>query len=153
MNKTKRGITVSTLSIAIAIMLILVSVSSVAGIRAIKTAAYEEFTSKIVRLSDDVNIYVKKNGVLPVKNEIVSRAGMNSELQALLTNNGDENNMLYVIDLTKLTTESINMGEGTTEDLDVFLVAENTYNVYYLKGFEYKGVRYYGFSGKDINTL
>lgn len=153
MNKMKRGITVSTLSVAIAIMLILVSVSSVAGIRAIKTAAYEEFTSKIVRLADDVNLYVKKNGSLPVKNEIVSRAGMNADLKALLVNNGDENNMLYVIDLSKLTTESINMGEGTTENLDVFLVAENTYNVYYLKGFEYKGERYYGFKGTDISDL
>ena len=149
----KRGITVSTLSIAIAIMLILVSISSVAGIRAIKTATYEEFTSKMVRLSDDVNIYVKKNGVLPVKNEIVSRAGMNTELQALIENNGDADNMLYVLDLSKLTTESINMGEGTTENLDVFLVAENTYNVYYLKGFEYQGERYYGFSGTDISGL
>ncbi len=91
--------------------------------------------------------------MLPVTNEIVSRAGMNSDLQALLTNNGDENNILYVIDLSKLTTESINMGEGTTENLDVFLVAENTYNVYYLKGFEYKGVRYYGFSGTNIDEL
>lgn len=153
MNKMKRGITVSTLSIAITIMLILVSISSVAGIRAIKTAAYEEFTSKMVRLADDVNIYVKKNGELPVKNEIVSRAGMNSELQTLLKNNGDENNMLYVIDLNKLTTESINIGEGTTENLDVFLVAENTYNVYYLKGYEYQGTRYYGFKGTDISTL
>lgn len=153
MNKMKRGVTVSTLSVAIAIMLILVSVSSVAGIRAIKTAAYEEFTSKMVRLSDDVNIYVKKNGSMPVKNEIVSRAGMNSTLTALLTNNGDANNTLYVIDLSKLTTESINMGEGTTENLDVFLVAENTLNVYYLKGFEYKGERYYGFRGTDMSEL
>ena len=153
MNKMKRGVTVSTLSIAIAIMLILVSVSSVAGIRAIKTAAYEEFTSKMLRLLDDVNIYVKKNGNLPVKNEIVSRAGMNSTLVALLTNNGDANNTLYVIDLDKLTTESINMGEGTTENLDVFLVAENTLNVYYLKGFEYKGERYYGFKGTDMSGM
>lgn len=153
MSKMKRGITVSTLSIAIVIMLILVSVSSVAGIRAIKTASYEEFTSKMLRLSDDVNIYVKKNGTLPVKNEIVSQAGMNTVLKELITNNGDANNTLYVLDLTKLTTESINMGEGNTENLDVFLVAENTNNVYYLKGFEYKGVRYYGFSGKNINGV
>ena len=153
MNRMKRGITVSTLSIAIVIMLILVSVSTVAGIRAIKTASYEEFTSKMLRLSDDVNIYVKKNGTLPVKNEIVSQAGMNTVLKELIANNGDTNNTLYVLDLNKLTTESINMGEGNTENLDVFLVAENTNNVYYLKGFEYKGVRYYGFSGTDISEI
>ncbi len=153
MSKMKRGITVSTLSIAIVIMLILVSVSTVAGVRAIKTASYEEFTSKMLRLSDDINIYVKKNGTLPVKNEIVSQAGMNTVLKELITNNGDANNTLYVLDLNKLTTESINMGEGNTENLDVFLVAENTNNVYYLKGFEYKGVRYYGFRGTDINDI
>lgn len=150
MLKMKKGITISTLSVAIVIMLILVSVSSVAGIRAIRTAAYEEFTSKMVRLADDVNLYVKKNGELPVKNEIVSRAGMNEELTALLKNNGDENNMLYVLDLAKLTSVSINMGNGTTENLDVFLVADNTYNVYYLKGYEYKGIKYYGFKGTNL---
>ncbi len=153
MSKMKRGITVSTLSIAIVIMLILVSVSTVAGIRAIKTAAYEEFTSKMLRLADDVNIYVKKNGTLPIKNEIVSQAGMNTTLKELIANNGDANNTLYVVDLNKLTTESINIGEGNTENLDVFLVAENTNNVYYLKGFEYKGVRYYGFRGTNVNEI
>lgn len=153
MCKKKRGITVSTLSIAITIMLILVSISSVAGIRAIKTASYEEFTSKMVRLSNDVNIYVKKNGNLPIKNEIVSRSGMSEALKTLITNNGDENNMLYVIDLSKLTTENLNIGEGTTENLDVFLVAENTNNVYYLKGFEYQGERYYGFKGTNVSGI
>jgi hypothetical protein len=126
-------------------MLILVSVSTIAGIRAIKTATYEEFTSKMVRISDDVNLYVKEHNELPVKNEIVSFAGMDSKLKELIINNGDENNMLYVLDITKLKSESINMGEGTTENLDVFLVAENTNNIYYLRGFNYKGEKYYGF--------
>ena len=142
----KKGITVSSLSIAVTIMLILVSVSTISGIRAIKTATYEEFTSKMLRISDDVNLYVKEHNELPVKNEIISLAGMDINLKNLIINNGDENNMLYVLDITKLDSESINMGEGTTENLDVFLVAENTNNVYYLKGFNYKGVKYYGFN-------
>ena len=134
----KKGITVSTLSIAVVIMLILVSTSSVAGIRAINTATYEEFKSKLSRIADDVNIYVKSNGTLPVKNEIVSQAGMNDKLKTLLVKNGDGSNRLYVLDLEKLSTESINLGRGTTENMDVFLVAENSNNVYYLKGYNYR---------------
>ena len=33
---------------------------------------------------------------------------------------------------------------GTTEDQDIFVVAENTNNVYYIKGFKYKGKTYFG---------
>ena len=149
----KKGITVSTLSIAVVIMLILVSTSSVAGIRAINTATYEEFKSKLSRIADDVNIYVKSNGTLPVKNEIVSQAGMNDKLKTLLVKNGDGSNRLYVLDLEKLSTESINLGRGTTENMDVFLVAENSNNVYYLKGYNYRGEKFYGFEGIDATDL
>jgi len=139
----KKGITISTLTIAVTVMIILISVSTVAGISSIRTANYEEFLSKLNRISNDVNLYMNKNDELPITNEIVAKEGLSEELRELITNNGDENNDLYVLDMDKLKTETIDIGYGTTENMDVFLVAKNTNNIYYLKGHRYKGVSYY----------
>lgn len=147
----KRGITISTLTITVIIMLILVSVSTVVGMNSIRTASYEEFLSKLTRVSNDVNYYIKKNNSLPTTNEVVAKEGLDEELRNLIINNGDEGNELFVVDMKKLNTESVNIGYGTTENLDVFLVAENTNNVYYLKGYTYKGEKTYGY--KSISTL
>lgn len=140
----KRGITVSTLTITVIIMLILVSISTVVGIRSIKTASYEEFLSKISRVSDDVNQYFLENKKLPVTDEIIAKEGLSNELKLEISNNQDDYNNLYVIDMNKLRSENVKIGFGSVNDLDVFIVSENTNNVYYLKGFEYKGNTYYG---------
>lgn len=139
----KRGITVSTLTITVIIMLILVSISTVVGIRSIKTASYEEFLSKISRVSDDVNQYFLENKKLPVTDEIIAKEGLSNELKLEISNNQDDYNNLYVIDMNKLRSENVKIGFGSVNDLDVFIVSENTNNVYYLKGFEYKGNTYY----------
>lgn len=140
----KRGITVSVLVITVVLMFILVTTATVIGARAIQTAAYEEFLSKMSRVSDDVNKYVVDNGNLPTTSEIIAKEGLPNGLISEINNNNDSNNNLFVIDMTKLRTESVNIGQGSIEDMDVFIVAENTYNVYYLKGIDYRGVTYYG---------
>lgn len=143
----KKGITVSSLVIAITIMLILVSTATVVGVRSIKTASYEEFISEILRVSDDVNDYYLRNDGLPISDtqiEIISKAGLSASLKKEILSNGDEYNNLYVVDMNKLKSESVKIGYGTISNLDVFLVAENSNNVYYYKGIVYKGVTYHG---------
>ena len=140
----KKGITVSILVITIVIMFSLVTTATVIGTRSIQTASYEEFLSKVVRVSNDVNKYVVDNEQLPTTSEIIAKEGLPDGLKAELNNNNDATNNLFVIDMTKLRTESVNIGKGTVADMDVFVVAENTNNVYYLKGIEYRGTMYYG---------
>ena len=91
-------------------------------------------------------MYVTKNDTLPITNEIVAKEGLATELNQLITNNGDANNDLYVINLELLNTETVNIGYGNTENMDVFVVAKNTNNIYYLKGYKYKNTIYYGIS-------
>lgn len=43
-----------------------------------------------------------------------------------------------------LEDATIKRGQGTVMDKNVFVVAENTNNVYYIKGFKYKGKVYFG---------
>ena len=140
----KKGITVSILTITVTLMIILVSTASVIGTKAIQTASYEEFLSKVTRVSNSVNKYYVDNKALPTTHEIVAKEGLPLSLKAEIANNNDENNNLFVIDMSKLRVESVNIGNGTISDMDVFVVAENTNNVYYLKGVEYKGYTYYG---------
>ena len=141
----KKGITATVLAITVAVMSILVTTATVVGTKAIQTAAYEEFMSKIVRVMNDVNEYVLKYNELPTKTEIVAKEGLSYNLLNTVKEQGDAYNTLYVIDMNKLGTESVNIGHGTVEDLDVFLVAENTNNVYYLKGIKYREKEYYSF--------
>ena len=140
----KRGITVSVLVITVVLMFILVTTSTVVGIRSIQTASYEEFTSKMIRVSNDVNKYVVDNKALPTTQEIISKEGLSDALKAELNENNDATNNLFVIDMKKLRTESVNIGKGSVADMDIFVVAENTNNVYYLKGIEYRGQIYHG---------
>lgn len=140
----KKGVTLTVLAATVVIMFILIGVSSAIGISSIKTAAYEEFMSKVKRVSDYVNEYYLENEELPIGTEIVSKEGLEDSLKAEINRNNDNNNNLYVVDMSRINTESVNIGKGTVSDLDVFLVAENTHNVYYLKGISYKGKTYHG---------
>ena len=139
----KKGITISILAITIVIMFIIVGTTSAIGINSIKTAEYEEYTSKLLRVSDYVNEYYLKNGTLPIKHEIISKEGLPESLRSVIISNNDTNNNLYVVDMEKINVESVNLGRGSIQNLDVFVVAENTHNLYYLKGIRYKGNTYY----------
>ena len=140
----KKGITISILVVTIVLMFIIVTTATVVGTRTIQTAAYEEFLSKVERVSNDVNKYIIGNDELPTTMEIVAKEGLPTALVTEINRNNDSSNNLFVIDMTKLKTESVNIGKGTVQDMDVFIVAENTNNVYYLKGIEYRGTTYYG---------
>lgn len=139
----KKGLSLSTVVIAISIMLILVSSVSVIGSSAITSANFEEYKSNIDRVSDEVNIYVTDNGTLPVTNEVIAINSLGQDFLNQVKENGDLANKFYLVDISKLNDYNIKKGRGSVENKDVFLVTENTNNVYYLKGFKYRGKVYF----------
>ena len=145
----KKGITVSILAITVMVMFVLATTATVIGTSAIQTVAYEEFLSKITRVSNAVNKYVVDNDTLPTTSEIIAKEGLPIKLLTEIANNNDSSNNLFVVDMSRLRVESVNIGSGTVADMDVFVVAENTNNVYYLKGIEYKGNSYHGIQYKN----
>lgn len=146
----KRGITVSILVVTIIIMFTLITTTTIVGVKAIQTASHEEFLSKIQRVSNDVNKYFIDNENLPTTSEIIAKEGLPDSLKAEINKNNDAANNLFVIDISKIRTESVNIGKGSVEDMDVFIVAENTNNVYYLKGINYKGITYHGLVVQEV---
>ena len=143
MNK-KSGISLVIVATAVIIMLTLISVASVIGSNAITSANFDEYISNIRRVADDVNEYYIENKTLPVINEIVTASSISDEFKGEVTLNGDLNNKLFVIDVSLLKDSTIKNGTGTVQNQDVYLVAEDTNNVYYMKGFNYKSKTYYG---------
>ena len=139
----KKGITMSVVLVAIVIMMLIISAATVVGTNAVSTANFEEFKSIISRVSDDINEYYVKNNELPVKNEIVATASLPQDMQSILSKNGDLDDKLYVVDMSKINDATLKKGRGTIESQDVFLVSETKQNVYYLKGYKYKSVVYY----------
>ena len=145
MNK-KRGVTTAVIVLAVVIMFIILTTATVVGSRNINTVNYEEYMSQLNRVANSVNSYVIENEELPVRDtfEVVAKAGLTEDLKNELTENGDLNNNLYVIDMNKLDVNNVSKGKGTAQDRDVFLVAENSNNIYYYKGYSFRGTVYYG---------
>lgn len=144
MNK-KRGVTTSVIVLAVVIMFIILTTATIVGSRNIQTVNYEEYMSQLNRVADSTNAYILENEELPVTSyEIVAKAGLTEDLTNELKENGDTNNNLYVIDMSKLDVNNVGRGNGTVQDRDVFLIAENTNNIYYYKGYSFRGTVYYG---------
>lgn len=139
----KKGVSLVTVIIAVSVMMILISSVSVVGSNAISSANFEEYKSTIERVSNEVNIYINENKSLPVTNEFVAINSLGDDFVAEVKEKNDLSNKFYVVDVSKLSDYNIEKGKGSISDKDVFLVAENTNNVYYLKGFKYRGEIYF----------
>lgn len=139
----KSGVTLSVVVIAVVLMVITISSASIIGTRAISTANFEEYKSELDRVSNNVNEYYLSNKKLPVTNEIIDINTVDTGLKNAIITNGDDNDTMYVVDMSAIADSSIENGKGTVESKDVYLVSSKNQNVYYLKGFKYNGTVYY----------
>lgn len=140
----KKGALTITLQVTVVVMLIVSTTAAVVGIRSINSANFEDYMSKVKQVADATLEYTMKNGTLPVTGETITPTGLDSELVTELKLNGDDSSKLFVIDMSKLDV-SVSIGKGTTKNGDVFVVSDATQNIYYLKGREYKGIKYFGY--------
>ena len=141
----KKGVSMMTVLIAVSVMMILISSVSVIGSSAISSANFEEYKSKVERVADEINIYINENGTLPITNQSVSINSLGEDFLEAAKEKNYLSNKFYVVDVSKLNDYSIDNGKGNLNNKDVFLIAENSNNVYYLKGFKYKGKVYFNY--------
>lgn len=139
----KKGVSLVTAIIAVSIMMILVSSVCVIGSSAISSANFEEYKSQIERVADEINIYINEKDILPVTNQNVSIDSLGQDFLNEVKEKNDLSNKFYIVDVSKLADYSIEKGKGDLSNKDIFLLAENTNNVYYLKGFKYRGKVYF----------
>lgn len=139
----KKGISMMMLVVSVSVMMILVTSASVIGINSVNTANFEEYKSVLSRVSDDVNYYYIENDKLPIKSsdegvEVIDALSVSTEFYNQVVENGDNNDILYIVDIDKLEDNTINFNEN-----DVFVVASYSQNVYSLNGFKYKSKIYH----------
>lgn len=144
--KNKSGITMTMLIISIAIMVLLMTSSVIIGTGYITDAKYDDFKTMVSEVSNSVNAYLLENGTLPFtsSNQSILYNNYSSDFAKEVEEKGDAKNKLYIVDIAKLGNFTIKNGKGEKGATDIFVVAENTNNVYYLKGYKYKGKMYYG---------
>ncbi|MEG2348557.1 MAG: hypothetical protein RSB67_02785 [Clostridia bacterium] len=139
----KKGVTLIIAVVAISVMSVLISAAAVVGSSSITSANFDEYVSQLNRVSDDVNQYYIENGKLPVTGEIVALESLGNYFINTVVEKGDDTEKLLVVDMARISDSTIKRGRSTIMSMDVFVVTENTHNIYYLKGFKYKSQLYF----------
>lgn len=141
--KIKNGISLIVLAITIIIMVILTGVIIVSIQNVIRETEKNEFVIELQTIEDKVQEYYLLVGSLPAKygtnynmnNLIYLLLGTDkqSSLRNEINLNKDNNNDFLVIDMTLLELQTSERGKAVNST-DIFVVATNSLNVYYLDG-------------------
>lgn len=143
--KSKKGITLVTLSIAIIIMLIITSTLIFNISTGTKVKALNDMYHDIEKLKDKVDIYYSKYRSIPVVKTKYEN------IENIVSINPNDNNEYYVIDLEALENLKLTYGKGyatykamALQSLtDLYIMNERSHSIYYVKGIELDNNRYY----------
>lgn len=150
--KSNKGITMIVLSIAIITLAILTSMVAYYSIDSVEIKKLNNMYNDIEQLGEKVSIYFYENEKIPTLVEYPNVATTLAEQRGSL--DGDK---YYVLDLTKLKNIELNYGKDfetikenyTANDFDVqnyqdvYVINEESHNVYYIKGINVEEKVYY----------
>lgn len=143
----KQGVTMITLSLAVAIMAILTAAVIVNIDNIVPNARKSKIAEEFELIEDKVKEYYLTYGNYPVLNDMtftksqliaLNTNGKSGNLSASITANGDDNAIFFVVDLEKIRVTTYNYGKNITQD-DVYVVSDLTGNLYYPKGISANG--------------
>lgn len=161
--KSKKGVSLVVLIITLIVMVIIVTVT-ISGIEnVLKEAQKSEFVTELETIKDKAEEWYFLTGTLPIETGTEYTASqlkakvLDSQSKTLLTNeiskNGDLNNNFFVVDLALMDIQTNERGKKQNQT-DIFVIAENTLNIYYLGGAEiYKIVRFSVVDLVDENNI
>ena len=144
----KRGISLISLAVSIAIIIVLASVVSVSLTYSISNAKKMAFANEIYNIQNLVTEYIEREESMPTTQEALQVTPSDTtQFQAETFNDGKVN--LTVIDLQELGIKNTNYGNKQLGDdapqkaKDVYAMSESTGKVYYIQGVEISGKKYY----------
>lgn len=152
----KKGISLIILVITIVIMLIITSAVIFISSDTTSNTKMAAFAMDLQQIESAVEEYYLYNKELPIikvgytKTTLVTSIENGSEiLSEEIEANGDDEAVFYEIDLGSLDVENISKGLRQGGDAtDIYLVTEDSLNVYYLKGEEISSVYYFSLTEK-----
>lgn len=153
--KSNKGITMITLIMAIIIMLVISSTLIYNVSNGEKIRALNNMYSDIQLLKDKIDLYYSSNGTLPILQTLYTNTENIKEI------NSNDNDKYYVIDLEVLKNITLNYGKAYKEfksnssidTLDVYIVNEQSHNIYYAKGVIVDNKTYYTIPGNYTKVI
>lgn len=146
MNNGKKGVTIIALGIAIIVMGMLVGLVSISISDLITETQVKEFASELHQLEYLVREYKTiNNGNMNFTSHTISTSDISSEFLEQISEETITDNTvtLYVVDFEKIDAMDTNYGRQEEGSNDIYLVSQETGNVYYKLGFDYDEKIYY----------
>ena len=150
-QNNNKGITIISLLITVAIMLIISSTAIYTSMDRFEINKLNKMYNDINLLSDKVANYYLRYGELPViKNNEYTYTNLN------FNKNINDDNTYYIINLSAMENISLNYGmegyKNPNRSDDVYVVNNVSHNVYYVKGIKANGVTYHT-TNTDKNAI
>ncbi len=147
--RENKGVTLSTLVIAILLMTIITSIIIYNTIAGANTRALNNMYNDITILKDRIDVYYSKYGTIPVLE------GEYTNTKNIQNINSNDNDKYYVIDLEALENLTLTHGDGYTRYkqvqssyiTDIYVINEQSHNIYYVRGVVLDGNTYYTLPG------
>ena len=164
--KSQNGVTLTSLVIAVAVILILTGTIIVNVTGNLKTEKLRNMQSDIENLRDKVSTYYAQYGKIPADVSI-EYTNINNLQSAGVISEVADTGKFYVLDLSAMENVTLNYGkdyekirnkEATTEEqinslTDLYIINEASHNIFYVDGIELDGDRYYtDYTADDIDT-
>lgn len=152
--KKNAGISLISLTITVIVLIIITSVLIYNAKNGIKIRALNLMENDIEMLDDKINAYYVRYGTLPIEIKYIG--------DIFFSPQADDGPDYYVIDLKALEGITLNYGtdfnninneNDTLEKLDVYIINENSHQVYYAKGIQMDGVWYYTTTESDLISM
>ena len=144
MKKKEKGITLITLTVAVAILIIITSLLIYNAKNGIRMRNLKMMQNDIELLDDKIDAYYVKYGKLPLE--------IRYQGNIYFTPGENDNDIYYVIDLKALEGLSLNYGDdfskiNSEDDTlaydDIYIINEQSHHIYYSRGIEMDGMMYY----------
>lgn len=146
----KKGISLMSLVVTIAVVLILTTTITVSFNTVYVATKKKDFANEIYNIQKLVDMYYYRNEEYPVvsqyENMIVDLSQLNNEDKQQFANETDDLSSILVLKRLDLYETGVNEsknGHGTVEDKDIYCVSEKTGLVYYIKGKRFSNDVYY----------
>jgi len=130
--RENKGTTMVALVVIIIILFILSSVVIIEMNTGDKFKDYQYMKADIEAIKDSALIYYNKYEEIPTKGSVLSSIDLSGQTSI------NDNSNYYEVDLEKLGNITLNYGKKE-ESTDIYIINEQSKDVYYLKGIEYEG--------------
>lgn len=156
-NKNKKGISLMVLMVTIAVMTMLLTTATVAGVKSMERTKKMKFASELAFVKESVDSYILNNNKeYPVSNTIILdiskvSGGSIDQFNGEIISNNKVN--LYEIDVNLLGKIDTVYGKKSGGNDDVFAISKDTKKIYYIRGLKVSSVTYYTLNDELKNII